>query len=99
MKNDREVVEKKYDENLENIAAVVHEVWSHWQKYLHSQCIKQSDGSLKIPKDLVSQWNKQINLKYDQLTESEKNSDIEQAFKYKKIFVKIINEILEERDT
>ncbi len=99
MNIDSEIMEKIFEENIENIASVVHDIWAHWQAYLHSQCEKLPDGSLKIPKELVEQWEQQINLKYEQLTRSEKDSDIEQAYKYESIFFKILNNIVEKKDT
>lgn len=98
MKINRKIIEKKFNDNLDDMATISHEIWAHWQTYLHSQCEKMPDGSLKIPKELVEQWNKQIKLEYRQLTQNEKNSDIEQAIKYKEIFLKIINEITEQKD-
>lgn len=92
---DSKIIENKFDENLEEIASIVHDIWAHWQSYLHDQCEKQLDGSLKIPKDLVEHWNEQIKLDYNQLSEDDKKSDIEQALKYKKIFLKFINEVIE----
>ena len=91
MNIDKEIIEAHLEENIEKIAFVVHEVWSHWQKHLHNQCKELPDGSLRIPEELVKQWNKQITLNYKQLTQSEKESDIEQAHKYIKIFMKIIS--------
>ena len=67
---------------LEPLAAVEHERWSHWQRYLHSKCLRQSDGSLLIPADLVERWQKQIDAKYDELSEHEKESDRDQVRKY-----------------
>lgn len=97
MNIDSKMIEKKFEENLEDIASVVHEIWAHWQSYLHDQCTAQPDGSLIIPKELVKQWNKQINLKYNQLTPTEQSSDIEQALKYKEIFLKILKELSKEQ--
>lgn len=67
---------------VEELAAVEHERWSHWQQHLHKQCIPGPDGSLTIPAHLVSQWTKQINTTYAQLTEKEKDSDREQVLRY-----------------
>ncbi|HHP0304197.1 hypothetical protein MSG71_12770 [Acinetobacter baumannii] len=72
----------KQKELLEKLAAIEHKRWAHWQRYLHSQCLENDDGSLTIPADLVKKWNKQINTDYFSLTESEKDSDREQVLKY-----------------
>ena len=66
----------------EQLAAVEHERWSHWQRYVHSKCIRQPDGSLLLPADLVARWEKQIETKYEELGEQEKESDREQVRKY-----------------
>lgn len=67
---------------LEELAAIEHDRWSHWQRYLHGKAIKQSDGSLLIPPDLVTRWEDQINRRYDDLSEQERESDREQVRKY-----------------
>ena len=67
---------------LENLAAVEHERWSHWQRYLHEQCIEGEDGSLTIPTSLVTKWAKQMETAYDALSEREKDSDREQVREY-----------------
>lgn len=70
------------DSLIESLAAIEHERWSHWQKYLHEQCKKNEDGSLTIPADLVSRWTTQANTDYSALSEKEKNSDREQVLLY-----------------
>jgi len=67
---------------MEQLAAVEHERWSHWQRYLHSKCVRQPDGSLLLPADLVTQWEKQIDKKYAELSDQERESDREQVRKY-----------------
>jgi hypothetical protein len=67
---------------IEQLAAVEHERWSHWQRYVHSKGVLQPDGSLLLPPDLVSRWERQINTKYAELDEQEKASDREQVEKY-----------------
>ena len=64
---------------VETLAAIEHERWSHWQRYLQSNCLENDDGSLTIPAHLVSQWNRQLSTKYADLSESEKESDREQV--------------------
>jgi hypothetical protein len=79
---DQHDVENLLHELLEPLAAIEHERWSHWQQYLHSKGVAQPDGSLLLPADLVARWQKQIDAKYDELSEREKNSDREQVRKY-----------------
>lgn len=66
----------------ETIAAIEHERWSHWQRYLHEQCVANENGSLTIPADLAARWARQMNTPYEALTEKEKDSDREQADAY-----------------
>jgi hypothetical protein len=70
---------------LEQLAAVEHERWSHWQRYLHAQCRPASDGSLVIPAALVSRWAEQMWTDYAALTEAEKESDREQVRRYLRV--------------
>jgi hypothetical protein len=67
---------------IEQLAAVEHERWSHWQRYVHSKGVRQPDGSLLLPPDLVSRWERQLNTKYAELDEQEKASDRERVEKY-----------------
>jgi len=67
------------DALIEELAAIEHERWAHWQKYVHEQCERLSDGSLVIPAHLVSRWEKQIETPYHQLSQEEKQSDREQV--------------------
>jgi hypothetical protein len=67
---------------MEELACVEHERWSHWQRYLHEQCIPGADGSLTIPANLAHQWTTQMNTPYAQLSEKEKDSDREQVQRY-----------------
>jgi hypothetical protein len=70
------------DDLREQLAAVEHERWAHWQQYMHSVCTRQPDGSLLIPAALVRRWERQIATPYDQLPEQEKRSDREQVDRY-----------------
>ena len=67
---------------LESLAAVEHERWSHWQRYLHSQCQRGSDGSLTIPPELVDRWSAQASTPYADLSDAEKESDRDQVRRY-----------------
>ena len=77
---------------LEVLAAVEHERWSHWQRYLHSRCERGEDGSLTIPPALVSRWEQQMSTPYSQLSEDEKESDREQVRRYLSVMMDALRE-------
>lgn len=79
---------------FERLADIEHERWAHWQKYMHSKGVRQSDGSLLIPAELVEQWDRQIATPYAELSDTEKESDREQVRKY---LPTIINALSEQR--
>jgi len=60
---------------------VQHEIWSHWMKYLFQVSIQNDDGTVTIPADKVETWRRQMTTLYANLSEREKESDIEQAKK------------------
>ena len=70
------------EEMLNALAAIEHERWAHWQRYLHRQCVPQEDGSLVIPADLVRRWARQTEAQVSDLTESERQSDRAQVLLY-----------------
>lgn len=69
-------------ELLETLAAIEHERWAHWQQYMHDHCEVTDDGSLVIPAALAQRWQTQIDTRYGDLSETEKNSDREQVRRY-----------------
>jgi hypothetical protein len=69
-------------ELLETLAAIEHERWAHWQRYMHAQCRPGADGALIIPAELVNQWAEQLSTPYAELSEREKDSDREQVRRY-----------------
>lgn len=68
-------------ELMEQLAAIEHERWADWQRYLHSKCECTTEGLL-IPYALYDRWNRQINTPYAELSEAEKESDREQVRRY-----------------
>lgn len=74
----KEILEKL----REKLADIEHQRWSDWQKYVHSKCSQNKDGSLTIPVSLVSRWGCQIETDYKDLSEKEKDSDREQVDRY-----------------
>lgn len=67
---------------MEDLAAIEHERWSHWQRYVHSKGARQPDGSLVIPPELVERWERLIATPYGALTDAERESDREQVRRY-----------------
>jgi hypothetical protein len=76
----RKVLEGK--QLVDELAAIEHERWAHWQRYVHDHCERQQDGSLVIPAELAARWEAQIETPYVELTEREKDSDREQVRRY-----------------
>jgi hypothetical protein len=67
---------------FEELASRQHSIWANWQKYMHSRCIRNKNGSLTIPQNLVAHWERQIETCYENLTQKEKDSDREQVKRY-----------------
>lgn len=67
---------------VEKLASIEHERWAHWQQYVHDKGVRQPDGSLILPAELVSRWEEQIAAPYAALSEAEKQSDREQVQRY-----------------
>lgn len=87
-----EEIEKIYDSNISRLASIQHDVWAHWQSYLHSQCVLNDDGSLTIPKELVEHWERQIKTAYEDLSLEERESDDNQVKKSKSIILTMLLE-------
>lgn len=68
----------------DELAAIEHDRWGHWQRYMHSQCLpdKSRPGSLVIPAELVTRWEQQSNTHFSDLTAKEQDSDREQVDRY-----------------
>ncbi len=72
----------------ERLAEYAHEAWSGWMKYMFGKSSLYVDGTVVIPEELVSRWGRQMNTKYEDLPEKEKNSDREEARRMITIFCK-----------
>ena len=69
-------------ELIEQLAAVEHERWSDWQRYLFAQCEHAADGSLVVPAELVRRWSRQMDAPFAALPDDEKDSDRKQVERY-----------------
>lgn len=66
---------------LTKLADVQHEIWSHWMRYLFEVSTQNDDGTVTIPAEKVKTWQRQMVTSYANLSDKEKESDIEQAKK------------------
>ena len=75
---------------MEDLAAIEHQRWATWQEYLHNHGVRQTDGSLMLPADLVARWERQIATPYPSLSEAEKESDRDQVRRYLPLVRKLL---------
>ena len=67
---------KIIDEELrEKLADLSHDQWSGWMKYMLSQGMRIDGGQWVMTKHSLDRWTRQMNTPYDDLPESEKESD------------------------
>ncbi len=71
------------DELREKLSSMEHEQWAHWVRFMLRTIYWNGKDGSKVPNTtlLKSRWERQVNTKYDDLTENEKNSDREWADK------------------
>ena len=67
---------------VDQLAAIEHERWAHWQRYMHGKASRRDDGALVIPAELVARWEKQIETPYANLSTDEQESDKKQVERY-----------------
>lgn len=83
-------------ELIEELAAIEHERWADWQRYLHSRGVRDPQtGKLVIDADWVWRWERQIDTFYADLSEQEKASDREQVARYWPVIVAFVADWLE----
>jgi hypothetical protein len=88
---DPQHIDKTLHSLIDQLADIEHERWAHWQRYMHSKCLRKPDGSLLVPAELVARWEKQIETKYAELDDKEKESDREQVRKYLPVIASALN--------
>jgi hypothetical protein len=86
------------NELVEALAAIEHERWSGWQKYLHSRG-HQDPATKKVTFDWdwIERWERQIATPYAELSEREKASDREQVMRYWPLIVDFVADWLREQ--
>ena len=72
----------------EKLANLCHEQWSGWMEYLFSKCTcgGENGNECVIPKWAVDRWRRQLETKYNNLSEVEMESDRKEADKFLKLF-------------
>jgi hypothetical protein len=64
----------------EKLAALAHEQWAGWMRYLFKRTYSEPGmGSKVIPYDSAFRWERLMNTPYEKLTEQEKESDRAEA--------------------
>ncbi len=69
------------NETRETLAAYAHEAWSGWMRYLFEKSTRKPDGTVVLPSWAVERWERQVQTKYTDLPEPEKESDRDEADK------------------
>lgn len=65
----------------EDLAEYAHAAWAGWMKYMFEKGTLNDDGTYTMPAWAVERWQRQMNTSYADLSESEKNSDRDEADK------------------
>lgn len=63
----------------EQLAALAHEQWTGWMRYLFNKCRLTDMGDVVIPKSSALHWQRQMGTPYADLSETEKDSDRDEA--------------------
>lgn len=67
-----------WQQKREALAALAHEQWSGWMRYLFSRCVWDR-CALLIPAEWEARWKRQMDTPYADLSEAEKESDRAEA--------------------
>lgn len=63
----------------EKLAALAHDQWAGWIRYMFSKATINKDGTITIPAWAVERWTRQADTLYSELSEEEKISDQREA--------------------
>ncbi len=59
----------------ERLAAIEHQRWADWQKWVHDSGTRNPDGTITLPANCVARWDQQIATPYGALSEADKDKD------------------------
>jgi len=96
------------DELIEALAAIEHERWADWQRYVQRECAISHEyhdrkrgtrtGLILHPEDW-QRWERQIATPYAQLSESEKQADRDQVMRYWPLIVEFVAQWIADNTT
>ena len=66
----------------EKLADLCHRQWSGWMRYMFEKSVRNPDGTITIPKELVDRWDRQVRTDYLLLPADEMESDRKEADKF-----------------
>lgn len=85
---DETVVPSFAPELYEELSSIQHDIWAHWQRYLHSKLLSVTDPEdghvlyYRMDLDWFERWERQATTPYAELTPAERASDREQVNRY-----------------
>ena len=68
------------------LGEVAHSQWSGWMEYLFSKGELKDDGTWVMPSWAVQRWSKQMTTPFSELSDTEQESDREEADKFLVLF-------------
>lgn len=81
-------------EIIEKLADIEHQRWSDWQSYCH-KVLRENCPSPEL-ESILKRWDRQIATSYQDLSESEKESDRNQVRRYEPIISDLITQTRQE---
>lgn len=79
----------------EKLAAIEHERWADWQKWMHKRMKPHDDpmrGEMCMDEEDYERWERQIKTPYAELSDEEKASDMEQVDRYWPLITALIEQ-------
>lgn len=86
-------------ELVEQLAAIEHERWADWQRWVHAKAgpdpTHSGKGALLLLPEDVERWQRQISTPYAELSEREKQADRDQVARYWPVIVEFVADYIE----
>jgi len=79
------------DEDMEEIAAYVHEQWSGWMRHIFKRGYWLQTGQFLIDAEHAARWLRQTEAKYSELSDDERDLDRIEARGFVRLFSRLLN--------